>query len=318
MSRSSQRNLPRSPFCAGNSRGFTLVELLVVIGIIAVLVAMLLPALQRAKENANRTACASNVRQWCQALIMYAQENRGWFFEPGNGKSYKQLKNASLPQAGPWDNSGETWKRYDVQTFHPAVRDMLMNEYKLTGEIFFCPSNRPDSAFEPGSGDLRLNRTDIPNPPATPMGGFAFAGYMIFAGRAALVGDKAAATDTTVPFNYRGFDEVPHGKKIVPSKLGQKDVMYPVLVSDTTRSYSDNVTGVLNELSPSNHVIGKDPLGYMPAGKGGSNTGFIDGHVEWKPQKDLGQRFVPPNTDTGRRQFYMTNGNTRYYFYSGN
>ena len=298
-----------SPITSAHSRrAFTLVELLVVIGIIAVLVAMLLPALQRAKEQANRTACGSNVRQWCMALMMYAQENRGWFFEPGNGKSHKQLINPSMSQVKPWDNSGEPLARYDVQTIHPAPRDMLMKEYKLTPEIFFCPSNTPDNAFVPGTGEMTLYRTDFGNGTG---GGWAFAGYMIFAGRAALVGDKAQAGHTGFGGGYFGFEEVPAGKKIVPSKLGQKDVMYPVLVSDTTRSYN-------NELAPSNHVIGKDPTGYMINGKGGSNTGFIDGHVEWKAQKDLGQRFVAPNTDAGRRQFYLSGGSARYYFAGGN
>jgi prepilin-type N-terminal cleavage/methylation domain-containing protein/prepilin-type processing-associated H-X9-DG protein len=59
-------------------KAFTLVELLVVVGIIALLVSMLLPALNRARETAVEAQCLNNLRQLVNANMMYATENKGW------------------------------------------------------------------------------------------------------------------------------------------------------------------------------------------------------------------------------------------------
>jgi prepilin-type processing-associated H-X9-DG protein/prepilin-type N-terminal cleavage/methylation domain-containing protein len=93
---------PKQP--TGRPAAFTLVELLVVIGIIAVLISILLPALGRAREAAQNVKCMSNLRQLGQAFHLYASSSKGWL-PPARVYKYYNLKKWSSSQGAPND----TW-----------------------------------------------------------------------------------------------------------------------------------------------------------------------------------------------------------------
>jgi len=153
-----------------NRKGFTLVELLVVIGIIALLISILLPSLNRARETANRVKCGSNLRQVGQAILLYANENKGNY--PRTTYTPAAVTTVSATN----DGTNGTLVRDPFKNPKDAgVKDndvnqalwLLIRTQDITPEVFVCPSSNAEkdsyggTSGIPGTGATASNKTSF-------------------------------------------------------------------------------------------------------------------------------------------------------------
>ena len=129
-------------------QGFSLAELLVVIGLVAVLVALLLPALGRARAEANRVACMSNLRQLLQAQMMYVAESKGFLTYPNWGHDRRSTD--TVWPAGWLYTQGQVGDR-------PAPGDVksgVLFRYLGDARAYRCPLHPPEAASDSGTDRL--------------------------------------------------------------------------------------------------------------------------------------------------------------------
>ncbi len=111
-------------------KGFTLIELLVVISIIALLLSILMPSLQRVKQSARKVVCLSNCRQWALAASAYASENDDYYPMRGS-KDWETYSQYSWP-----------WQYYKVagDWVYADLISSFFKPYMNESSFIFCPS----------------------------------------------------------------------------------------------------------------------------------------------------------------------------------
>lgn len=286
------RNLARS--------GFTLVELLVVIGIIAILTSIIMPALQEARDAAQRTKCASNLHQIYLTALAYANDGQGHV---------------------PFDV--DTDAAVFADTWSQMENRQLWQPYVTDPNIFYCPAEVrgllwPTSPYDPG-GWLASPIQMMPNTKASCLSGYAIFAVINRVGTSnPNLQGKPNRVNLMLTVN-QPIAEVPafgYNSPALPDRFDEPDTNELPFAADYVRSLENGQNGPQQLVPlPNDPFINNNPNGYfageysecqshMNRGFRGMNVVFYDGHVEWRTNSEAGPRLMF-NTGNGQPSDYQ-------------
>jgi prepilin-type N-terminal cleavage/methylation domain-containing protein/prepilin-type processing-associated H-X9-DG protein len=288
---------------ASLQRAFTLVELLVVIGIIAVLIGILLPAITKAQASSRSLKCLSNLRQIVQGLIAYSAQNNGYVvpsynipFAPGATTNY------TGGPSQPLDGWASILSRDGFVSTNGVNQVPGATSYYVdTNSIFHCP----DTVNVPGVGNGQTTQTGSIADQANPRGWADWPMFFTTVG-----GDSVPKQDTTMP--DQGFNKVlrvsywfnaynPIGGPV--TSIAANDLYYSAsfgfgpdaggafvgLHKTSAIKHSSQLIVVADGLYMGRQSVDQIGMtncriGYRHPGPRGQNTvanaGFLDGHAE--------------------------------------